>query len=293
MVILAPHSARSQDAAIPPTTIWQKHSLKFVGWLYLLVGFLYLITPIATLILFSFEDTRYPSLPWTGWTLRWYDQLFREGVLIRAFQHSMMVSPWAATVSVIIGFFAAYALNRFNFRGKTLLSGLFVTPILIPPLILGVAFLGLLSRLNLQGHLFSIFIAHVVLLLAPATAVTQLRLAQMPDSIEEAAWDLGASEWQALWRVVLPWALPGIGGAWILAFTFSFDEFAIAWFVSGFEQTLPVAIFTYLAAQLDPSLNAIGTLIFLMSLILLIGVELILIPLVLDKSKNTGNTLQV
>lgn len=286
MVTLAPHSDQSQDA-MPATTLWQQHSLKVVGWLYLLVGFLYLVAPIATLILFSFEDTRYPSLPWTGWTLRWYEQLFREGVLIRAFRHSMMVSPWAATVATIIGFFAAYALNRFQFRGKALLSGLLVTPILIPPLIMGVAFLGLLSRLNLQGQLFSVFIAHVVLLLAPATAVTQLRLAQMPDSIEEAAWDLGASEWQALWRVVLPWALPGIGGAWILAFTFSFDEFAIAWFVSGFEQTLPVAIFTYLAAQLDPSLNAVGTLIFLMSILLLIGVELILIPLFLDQKKSS------
>ncbi len=290
MITLVPHSEHSQGA-IPAATIWQKNGLRVVGWFYLLVSFSYLVAPIATLILFSFEDTRYPSLPWAGWTFRWYEQLFREGVLIRAFRHSMMVSPWAATVATIIGFFAAYALNRFNFRGKTLLSGLLVTPILIPPLIMGVAFLGLLSRLSLQGQLFSVFIAHVVLLLAPAIAVTQLRLAQMPDSIEEAAWDLGASEWQALWRVVLPWALPGIGGAWILAFTFSFDEFAIAWFVSGFEQTLPVAIFTYLAAQLDPSLNAVGTLIFLLSLVLLIGVELVLIPLVLDKNKNKNDTL--
>lgn len=265
----------------------QKHGLRILGWIYLLVGFLYLVTPIVTLVVFSFEDTRYPSLPWAGWTFRWYEQLFREGVLIRAFRHSMIVSPLAATVATVIGFFAAYALNRFNFRGKAFLSGLLVTPILIPPLIMGVAFLGLLSRLNLQGQLFSVFIAHVVLLLAPATAITQLRLAQMPDSIEEAAWDLGASEWQTLWRVVLPWALPGIGGAWILAFTFSFDEFSIAWFVSGFEQTLPVAIFTYLAAQLDPSLNAVGTLIFLLSILLLVGVELVLIPLLLPKMNSS------
>ena len=179
-------------------------------------------------------------------------------------------------MATVIGFFAAYAMNRFVFRGQVLALAVMVMPILIPTLILGVAFLGLLSRMNLSGTLFSIFLAHVLLVTAPAMAVIQLRLSQMPKSIEEAAWDLGASEVQALYKVVLPWAWPGIFGGWLLAFTFSFDEFVIAWFVSGFDQTLPVAIYSILVAAIDPSLNAIGAIVFLISGLTLVAIELVL-----------------
>ena len=88
--------------------------------------------------------------------------------------------------------------------------------------------------MHLEGQLYSIIIAHVALTTPTAMAIIQLRLSQMPASLEEAAWNLGATEWQALWKVILPSALAGIAGGWLLAFTFSFDEFVIAWFVSGF-----------------------------------------------------------
>lgn len=255
--------------------------LKTLGWIYIGGMYLFLMLPILTLVLFSFEDSRFPTLPWSGWTWRWYGELLADGRLIDSLTYSLMVSPAAATVATIIGFCAAYVLNRFEFLGKKLLSIVLIVPIIIPPLILGVAFLGLLSRLQLQGKLFSIFLTHVVILIPTAIALIGLRLAQMSKDLEEAAWNLGATEWQALWRVVLPWAVPGIAGGWLLAFTFSFDEFVIAWFVSGFQQTLPVAIYNFLGANLTPSLNAIGTLIFLLSVILLVGVELLLIPVIL------------
>lgn len=250
-----------------------------LGWLYFALVFLFLFLPILTLVLFSFENTRFPSLPWAGWTLKWYQELWLDGSLLKALRHSLIVSPLAAAAASILGFLAAYALNRFHFPGKNLLSIGFTVPILVPPLILGVAFLGLLSRLNLQGQLFSIFLTHVVILIPAAIAIVTLRLAQMPENIEEAAWNLGATEWQTLWRVILPWALPGIAGAWLLAFTFSFDEFVIAWFVGGFEQTLPVSIYTLIGTNLSPALNAIGAIVFVISVLLLVGVELLLIPL--------------
>jgi len=256
--------------------------LAIAGWVYLLLGFLFLMVPIVTLIAFSFEDARFPTLPWAGWTLRWYQELLSDGRLLQSLQRSLIVSPLAAAIATVIGFFAAYALNRFHFPGKNLLSTLFIVPILVPPLILGVAFLGLLSRLNLQGQVFSILLTHIVILMPTAIALISLRLSQMPKDIEEAAWNLGANEWQALYRVILPWAMPGIAGAWLLAFTFSFDEFIIAWFVSGFQPTLPVSIYTFLGANLSPSLNAIGTIVFGISVILLTGVELLLIPLLLE-----------
>jgi spermidine/putrescine transport system permease protein len=253
------------------------------GWGYLVLGFIFLLLPIFALVLFSFEDSRLPTLPWRGWTLEWYEFLWTDGRLLEAFKNSLIVSPLAAAAATAIGFFAAYALNRFEFLGKKLLSIMLIVPILIPPLIMGVAFLGLLSRINLQGQLFSVFLTHVVILIPTAIALITIRLAQMPADIEQAAWNLGATEWQALFKIVLPWAIPGIAGAWLLSFTFSFDEFVISWFVSGFQPTLPVAIYNFMAFNLDPSLNAIGTIIFIISVVLLIGAELLLIPLLLEK----------
>jgi spermidine/putrescine transport system permease protein len=191
------------------------------------------------------------------------------------------VSPLAATFASVIGFLAAYAVHRFVFPGRTLLAVVIVLPILIPPLILGIAFLGLLSRMGLQGQLYSVLITHIVLTTAPAMAIIQLRLGQMPPSLEEAAWNLGATELQALRRVVLPFTLSGIAGGWLLAFTFSFDEFVIAWFVSGFDPTLPVTIYSYLVGSADPSLNAIASIIFVLSGLVLLGVELLLIPMLM------------
>ncbi|MDX2215856.1 MAG: ABC transporter permease [Oculatellaceae cyanobacterium bins.114] len=261
------------------------YGLAIASWIYLGLVFVFLLLPIFTLIAFSFENSRFATIPWTGWTWSWYQELFSDGRLLLSLKNSLIVSPLAATIATVMGFFAAYVLNRFTFPGKSLLSLLFLIPILVPPLILGVAFLGLLSRVNLQGQLYSVLITHVVILIPTAIALITLRLAQMPRDLEAAAWNLGATEWQALYRIVLPWAIPGIAGAWLLAFTFSFDEFVIAWFVSGFEQTLPVAIYTFLGANLSPSLNAIGTIVFAISALLLIGVEFLLIPLLLNQKR--------
>lgn len=260
--------------------------LGWAGWLYLVMGYGFLLLPVLTLVVFSFETSRFPTIPWTGTTLNWYIALFEDGRLIQALRHSLVVSPTAATVATVLGFFAAYGLGRTQFWGKRLLTVGLILPIIVPPLILGVAFLGLLSRLQLQGQLYSVVLTHVVILIPTAIALVSLRLAQMPKNLEEAAWNLGATEWQGLWRVVLPWCIPGIAGAWLLAFTFSFDEFVIAWFVTGFQQTLPVAIYNFLGANLTPSLNAIGTIIFAISLVLLIGVELLLIPVLLGKGRG-------
>ena len=257
----------------------RENGYRLAGRVYLFLGFIFLLLPIVFLILFSFQKNVYSSFPLQGWTLRWYDKLVYDGVLFDALLNSLKVSPIAATGASVIGFLAAYALNRFVFPGRILTATILILPILIPPLILGVSLLGLLSRLGLHGELYSVIIAHTLLLTAPAMAIIQLRLAQMPPTLEEAAWNLGANELQTVWRVVLPWALPGIAGGWLLAFTFSFDEFIIAWFVSGFDPTLPVAIYNVMIATHEPSLNAIGTIVFGLLLLTLLGAELLIIPL--------------
>lgn len=259
---------------------------RVAGRLYMAIGYCFLILPIATMIVFSFQKGQFASIPGQGWTLQWYGKLFTDGTLLEALRNSLIVSPLAATGGCILGFLAAYALHRFRFRGQGAFSVLLVLPVLIPPLILGVAFLGLLSRIGLQGQLLSVILTHVVIVTAPAMAVIQLRLGQMPASLEEAAWDLGATDLQTLYKVVLPFTLPGIAGGWLLAFTFSFDEFIIAWFVSGFEQTLPVAVYAYIVGSVDPSLNAVGSIVFGLSVLSLIGVELLLFPILLSRYRS-------
>jgi spermidine/putrescine transport system permease protein len=259
------------------------------GRLYMAVGYFFLVLPIVTMIVFSFQKGQFASIPGQGWTLQWYGKLFADGTLLEALRNSLIVSPLAATGACILGFLAAYSIHRFRFWGRGAFSVLLVLPVLIPPLILGVAFLGLLSRIGLQGQLLSVILTHMVIVTAPAMAVIQLRLGQMPSSLEEAAWDLGATEFQTLYKVVLPFALPGIAGGWLLAFTFSFDEFIVAWFVSGFEQTLPVAVYAYIVGSVDPSLNAVGSIVFALSMLSLIGVELLLFPILLSQYRSADS----
>jgi spermidine/putrescine transport system permease protein len=262
---------------------------RLAGRLYMAVGYFFLVLPIVTMIAFSFQKGQFASIPGQGWTLHWYGKLFDDGTLLKALGNSLIVSPLAASGACVLGFLAAYSIHRFRFWGRGAFSVLLVLPVLIPPLILGVAFLGLLSRIGLQGQLLSVILTHMVIITAPAMAVIQLRLGQMPSSLEEAAWDLGATEFQTLYKVVLPFALPGIAGGWLLAFTFSFDEFIVAWFVSGFEQTLPVAVYAYIVGSVDPSLNAVGSIVFALSMLSLIGVELLLFPILLAQYRSADS----
>jgi spermidine/putrescine transport system permease protein len=262
---------------------------RLAGRLYMVLGYFFLVLPIVTMIVFSFQKGQFASIPGQGWTLQWYGKLFADGTLLEALRNSLIVSPLAATGACVLGFLAAYSIHRFRFWGRSAFSVLLVLPVLIPPLILGVAFLGLLSRIGLQGQLLSVILTHMVIVTAPAMAVIQLRLGQMPSSLEEAAWDLGATEFQTLYKVVLPFALPGIAGGWLLAFTFSFDEFIVAWFVSGFEQTLPVAVYAYIVGSVDPSLNAVGSIVFALSMLSLIGVELLLFPILLSQYRSADS----
>ena len=263
----------------------QGRGLKLLGRLYIGLVFGFLLMPIVTLIVFSFQKNQYASIPGQGWSLRWYQKLMADGALVDALKNSLIVSPLAATGACVIGFFAAYAIHRFRFPGRTLLVMVIMLPMLVPALILGIAFLGLLARFGLQGELYSIVICHIVLVTAPAMAIIQLRLSQMPASLEEAAWNLGATEAQTLRRVVLPFAVQGIAGGWLLAFTFSFDEFVIAWFVSGFNPTLPVSIYAYIVGSADPSLNAMATIIFVLSALVLLGVELLIMPMLVTRRR--------
>jgi len=257
--------------------------MRAVLLLYLAAVFVFVFAPIVASIVFSFNSDRFPTIPLGSFSMEWYVKAFSdEGVWV-AFKNSLIVSVCAATLSTFIGFATAYTDYRYGFRFKGAYIALALLPPTVPLIILALAMLAWLSQLGLSGTLTGIVIAHTVLGAPFAMAVTRLRLSQMDPSLEAAAWNLGASEWSAMRHVILPFCLPAILSAFCLTAAVSFDEFAVAWFVSGLNKTVPVMILEILQGNVDPRINAIGTVVFLTSMTLVIAAQLLLMA----KGKST------
>lgn len=245
--------------------------------IYTALVFLFILTPIVTLMVFAFNVDRYPRLPWGGFSLKWFEAIFTDQAIIEGFWNSVYVGLAVSLISTLIGFATAYVDYRFQFFGKNVYLGLFFMPPTVPVIILGMAMLVFLNAVNLWGRLYSVVICHVVICAPFAMALIRMRLADMDDRLEAAAWNLGASEWRAVREVILPFAAPSILAALFISMAVSFDEFMIAWFVSGFEETLPVKILALLQGQVSPRINAIGTVAFGVSISLVALAQWILV----------------
>ncbi|MCB1491174.1 MAG: ABC transporter permease [Rhodobiaceae bacterium] len=250
--------------------------------IYLLALFTFVFAPIVTSMIFSFNSDRFPTVPLGHFTLHWYETAFARPEVWTAFRNSLVVSVTAAALSTALGFVTAYTDFRFNFRFKPAYLALALLPPTIPLVIMGLAMLAWLGRLGLSGTLAGIVIAHTVMGAPFAMAVCRLRLQQMDASLEAAAWNLGASPWRAMRAVVIPFSLPALISAYCLTAAVSFDEFIVAWFVSGLNKTVPVMILEILQGNVDPQINAIGTVVFLTSMTLVVTAQL----LVLRKSAS-------
>lgn len=247
-------------------------------WLFrafIVLGLALVYAPIITVIAFSFNDARFPSFPWSGFTLRWYEIL--ESPLIQdALQNSFVVSAVVGLLAVVLGGSAAYCLNRFEFRGKTpYLIGVTLPPT-IPVLILGLGILIFLRQVGLNATLTGVVIAHVVFTAAFALGIIRMGLAEKVGNLEQVAWNLGASQGRAIWDIVIPQIIPNLIAAGLLAAVVSFDEFIMAWFISGFDVTLPVRIYEMLSASISPEINALGATALVISAVLAIGAYLLL-----------------
>ena len=230
--------------------------------------FAFILTPIASLVFFSFNADRFPSLPWGGFSLEWYRAIFADDTVRDGFWRSIQVSAFVSVVATFIGFATAYTDYRYNFRGKLPYLAIASLPPTVPVLILGLGMLSFFSMVNLVGTLRAVMFGHVVICAPFAMALIRMRLADMSPDIEPAAWNLGASRWATMWRVTIPWCLPSIIASLAITAAVSFDEFMIAWFVSGLEETLPVRILALLQGQVSPRINAIGSLVFFISITL-------------------------
>lgn len=248
---------------------------QIVSRLYLALVFVFVFAPIAASVVFSFNSDRFPTIPLGSFTFHWYQTAFSDPDVWDAFRTSLVVSVSAATLSTLIGFATAYTDFRYGFRWKPVYLALALLPPTIPLVIMGLAMLAWLSHLGLSGTVTAIVISHTVLGAPFAMAVTRLRLSQMDPALESAAWNLGASPWAAMRHVVLPFAAPALVSAFCLTAAVSFDEFAVAWFVSGLNKTVPVIILEILQGNVDPQINAIGTVVFLTSMTLVIVAQIL------------------
>lgn len=241
-----------------------------LGWVYLLALFTFVFAPIAASIIFSFNSDRFPTLPLGSFTTDWYARAFSRPEVWEAIGNSLIVATITSLLSTFIGFATAYTDFRYGFRFKQAYLALALLPPTLPLVILGLAMLAWLSQTGLSGTLTGIVIAHVVLATPFAMAICRLRLSQMDPALESAAWNLGAGQSAAMRHVILPFCAPAVVSALCLTAAVSFDEFIVAWFVSGLNRTVPVLILEILQGNVDPQINAIGTVVFLTSMTLVI-----------------------
>lgn len=238
--------------------------------LYVWFGFAFLYAPIVSLIVFSFNKSRLVTV-WGGFSTQWYGELFRDPQILGAAWISLKIGAMAATLAVIIGVMASYALIRIpRFRARPLLGLLISAPLVLPEVIIGLSllllFVALENAIGWPGGrgVMTVVIAHATFGAAFAAVVIQSRMVAMDLSIEEAAQDLGAKPLRVFFDITLPTIAPAMVAAWLLAFTLSLDDLVIASFVSGpGSSTLPMVIFSKVRLGVSPDVNALATLIIL------------------------------
>jgi spermidine/putrescine transport system permease protein len=241
---------------------------RLFSYSYLSLIYLFLYIPILMLIVFSFNNAQF-SMIWKGFTTTWYHQILEDTNVWIAAWHSLYLALAATLTSLFIGTLAAVSLCRYTFFGKPLLQGLLFILIISPDLVLGIALLILFSLSGLTLGFWSLYMAHVTFCIPFVVVIIYSRAKNIDSNMFAAASDLGASELQTFRYITLPILLPAIISAGLLCFALSFDDIVISYFVSGpsFE-ILPIKIFSLARLGVNPELNALCTLLFFMTLIL-------------------------
>jgi len=241
-------------------------------WIALVMFFLY--APLLTLIAFSFNDSK-RNIVWRGFTLKYYEKALANDSLMAALGNSLTIALLATLVSVLLGTMAAVMLWRFRFPGKAGVEGAMALPIVVPEICMGVAMLVFFARLDWPTelpwplNLSAITIAHITFCFPFVALVVRSRLASFNREQEEAAKDLGASEWQAFRDVLMPHMRPGIIAGALLAFTLSLDDFVITFFTSGPNTTtFPVKVYSMVRFSVTPEVNAVSALLILLTVVL-------------------------
>jgi spermidine/putrescine transport system permease protein len=238
--------------------------------LYGFLGYAFLYLPVLLLVLFSFNRSAAGNLPFTGFTLKWYADLFSDYLVIDAFKNSLWVAACTSLSATAIGTAAAFPLVRSQIRFKEYLRVVFVLPMMIPGLLIGISLLVFLSSLlHVPLSLGTVIVGHVVMTTPFVVLVVATRLVDFDRKLEWAAADLGASPAATFRHVTFPLILPGILAGALFAFTLSLDEFVITLFTIGPQTTLPMYVFSQVKFGVTPKINALATLLLLGSVLVL------------------------
>lgn len=243
--------------------------------LMLLSVYVYLYTPIIILIANSFNASKY-GLKWNGFTTKWYELLLSNDTLLQAAFNSITIAIFASSIAVAIGTLGAVALFKHNFKGKKFISGLLFVVMMSPDIVMAISLLALFIMLGLDLGFVTLLISHITFCIPFVVITVYTRLSNFDNAILEAGKDLGATEATIFKLIILPIAKPAIIASWLLCFTLSLDDVIVSSFVTGpsFE-VLPLKIYSMVKVGVSPEVNALATLMIIISLTLVIAATLI------------------
>lgn len=250
--------------------------MKLLSWVYLAAAYAFIFLPVVVLVVFSFQDGRLPVPPFQGFSLQWYDKVLGDAGLMTALWHSALVAFISSALALVMGFLAAHALARVRLPGSVLMRGLLIAPMTVSYLIIALGLLTVFNQTGVRLSLWTAGVGHVVINMPLCFSIAYAAMGDHQKNAERAARDLGASEAQVLWLISAPMLAPALAAAFFLSVTFSWDEFIIAFLLTRFDVTLPVEIWSMLRSGLSPATNAVGSLVFLVSISAVFLMEFVL-----------------
>jgi spermidine/putrescine transport system permease protein len=235
----------------------------------------FLYAPILILLIFSFNNSEVPTFPLSGFTLHWYREFISNSDLRGALETSAIIAALSSVGAVVLGTLASIALVRRRFRGRAPVSALLLSPLVIPYVVFGISLLLLFHTLGIPRSILTVVIGHIVISLPYAILVLMPRLQQIDSSLEEAAYDLGAGRLRTFRSITLPLIAPAVVSAYLIAFTTSFDEYAVASFVVGTRITFPIYLYSALRFPNQlPQVIAVAVVVITISLLVVVAAEI-------------------
>lgn len=251
-------------------TVWSKFAYIYVAVLTILT-----YVPILLTVIYSFNESKLSTV-WTGFSLKWYAQLFRNRDLREALYNSLLLAGLSCLSAVVIGTTGALGMRYRKSKVDGVIAGLTMLPIMIPEIILGMVFLAVFSFMDLPFGMLTLVIAHTTFCVPYVYSMVKARLVGMDKSLEEAALDMGASPIRVFFDITLPMIMPAMLSGVMLSFAMSFDDVVISIFVTGPKvNTLPIKIYTQLKTGVTPEINALATIMLLITIILLVGAAVV------------------
>ena len=231
----------------------------------------FMLAPLVVICLVAFTSKGYISLPTDGFSLRWFRAILDNPHFIDAFYLSVMLGVASATIAITLAVPASLAFARYDFKGRGVIMGFFLSPLMVPHIVLGVSFLSFLTKIGWYGTFFGLVFTHVIIIMPYALRLVLSSVTGLDRAAESAAVSLGASNWVVFKRVTLPMIIPGVVGGWVLSFITSFDEVTMSVFVaSPSTTTLPVRMYEHITETIDPLIASLSAMLIFITMIVML-----------------------